>query len=189
MYGNGWPGRPRAGVRTGNIRSLEAVGRAALLGRSRSQSADISTPARPSSGTRWSTKAASRRSIISGTQASYRSQLLSRGPAVPGRLIDAGDQLVFERCNPDLEELVEVGRRNGTELCSLEQRDPRFGRKLQDPFVKRKPTQLTIQEPLIGSAPLRAVRSGQRKSDRRRRVGGARVSRRWPGRAVGSRPR
>ena len=69
---------------------------------------------------------------------SDRCQLLRRCTTVPGRLIDAGDQLVFERCNSDLEELVEVGRRNGTELCTFEQRDPRLGRELQDPFVETR---------------------------------------------------
>jgi hypothetical protein len=60
----------------------------------------------------------------------YRRKLLGGGTAVPGRLVYAGDQLVFERCNPDLEEFVKVGRCNGTELCTLKQRDPRLCRKL-----------------------------------------------------------
>ena len=52
-------------------------------------------------------------------------QLLGRRAPVGGRLLDAGRHLVLERGDADLEELVEVGRRDGAELGPFEQRDAR----------------------------------------------------------------
>ena len=110
--------------------------------------------------------------------------LLGGRSPVGGRSIETRGHLILQCADPDLEELVEVGGHNRAESGSLEQGDSRFRRQLKNPVVKRQPAQLPVEKPLIGSAPLRAVRSGQRKSDRRRRVGGARVSRRWPGRQL-----
>ena len=51
-------------------------------------------------------------------------QLLARRAPVGRRLLDAGRDLVLQRGDAHLEELVEVRRRDGAELGPLEQRDP-----------------------------------------------------------------
>ena len=84
-----------------------------------------------------------------------RRQLLRGGHPVGGRLLDAGGDLVLEGGDADLEELIEVGRRDGAELGPFEQRDPRFARQLQDPLVEGEPGQLPVDEPMFHSLNVR----------------------------------
>ena len=62
-------------------------------------------------------------------------ELLRRGAPVRGRLLDAGGDLILQRGDTHLEELVEVGRRDRTELGPLEQRDPRLGGQIEHALV------------------------------------------------------
>src|SRR5262249_18050708 len=50
----------------------------------------------------------------------------------------------------DLEELVQVGRRDGAELGPLEQRDAALAGQLQHPVVEVEPAQLAVDEPVVG---------------------------------------
>jgi hypothetical protein len=98
------------------------------------------------------------------------------GAPVGGRLLDAGGDLVLQRGDADLEELVEVRRRDGAELGPLEQRDPALAGELQDAVVERQPAQLAVDEPIIhgdpsiGATPSRrgTARLARRRATRRR---------------------
>ncbi len=70
--------------------------------------------------------------------------------AVGRRAIDPGDDLILERRDAHLEELVEVRRRDRAELGSLEQRDPGLGGELEHALVELQPAQFPVDEPLVG---------------------------------------
>ena len=79
-----------------------------------------------------------------------RGELLGRRAAVDRHAVDAGDDLVLQCGDADLEELVEVRGGDGAELGALQQGDAGFGGQLEDPFVERDPAQFPAEEPFIG---------------------------------------
>ena len=76
-------------------------------------------------------------------------QLLRRGAPVRGWFLDAGGDLILQRGDAHLKELVEVRRGDRTELGPLEQRDADFGRQVEHPLVERQPTQFAVDEPVV----------------------------------------
>ena len=75
---------------------------------------------------------------------------LRRRATVGRRPVDTGDELILQGSNADLEELVEIRRRDGTELRSLQQWDPGLGGELQHALVELQPAELSIGEPFVG---------------------------------------
>ena len=75
--------------------------------------------------------------------------LLRRCPSVGRGPVESGGDLVLQRPDAHLEELVEVGRHDRAELGPLEQRDPRLGREFEHPVVEREPAQLTVEEAFV----------------------------------------
>jgi len=73
-------------------------------------------------------------------------ELRLRRQSVVRRLRDAGRDLILQRGNAHLEELVEVRRADGTELEPLEQRHTGLFRQRQHTPVERQPTQFTVQQ-------------------------------------------
>jgi hypothetical protein len=63
--------------------------------------------------------------------------------------VDAGDELILERGNADLEELVEVRGCDRAELGALQQRDTRLLRQLQHPVVEGQPAQFPVEKPFV----------------------------------------
>ncbi len=64
--------------------------------------------------------------------------------------VDARLDLVLQRGNPNLEELIEVGCGDRAELRPLQQGNARLGRELQDSVVEREPAQFTVEESFVG---------------------------------------
>ena len=86
-------------------------------------------------------------------------ELLRRGAPVRGRLLDAGGDLILQRGDAHLEELVEVGRRDRAELGPFEQRDADLRRQVEHALVERQPAQLAIDEPVVDHLLMIARRS------------------------------
>src|SRR5262249_23552748 len=79
-----------------------------------------------------------------------RLELLGRREAVGAPLVDAGLGLLQQSADADLEELVQVARRDGEELDALEDRISLVARLVEHAAVERKPRELTIDEQLGG---------------------------------------
>ncbi len=127
MYGNGWPGSTASGVRTGKTRSSKNWSSERTLGFGRVRVRhDVDALA-----------AQGRHELVeerrvepldqTGDHLADRGQLLRRRAAVDRRPVDAGHDLVLQRGDAHLEELVEVRRGDRAELGAFEQRDARLG--------------------------------------------------------------
>ena len=77
-------------------------------------------------------------------------QRVRRRAAVRRWPVDAGDDLVLQRGDAYLEELVEVGGGDGAELGALQQRDPRFVGEVEDTLVELQPAEFAVREPFVG---------------------------------------
>ncbi len=84
-----------------------------------------------------------------GNPVADRRELLGRCAPVERWTVDAGDDLILQRGDSHLEELVEVRRSDRAELGPLEQRDARFAGELEHTLVERDPAQLPTEKTLV----------------------------------------
>ena len=72
------------------------------------------------------------------------------GAAHVGGHGEPGEHAPLESCDPDHEELVEVGREDGQEVRAFERGDGRILRQFEDTLVEGQPAHLTVEVSPLG---------------------------------------
>jgi Holliday junction resolvasome RuvABC endonuclease subunit len=87
--------------------------------------------------------------------------------------------LVLQRRNADLKELVEVRGSDRTELGTFEQRNARLCGQLKDTFVEAEPAELAVEETFVCPDAV-TIETSQRHRHRFAEVRSAFIPRSWP---------